>query len=105
MGTFPVHELAKSPLVMAPFHTLVLLFPIPTFSHSCIPHSQSQLDIPSMLYEAATDSICSMLYVCEDVAAYFPLATALKSHVGSLIPLFRAAIQIEDSDRWAGQVM
>lgn len=52
------------------------------------------------LYEAATDSICSMLIVCEDVQAYYPLATILKAQVETLRDQFQAAVQTEDSDRW-----
>ena len=98
-GSFPVHELSQSAIVQAPFHTLVIPYPIPipiTLRTHC---HQSLLDVPTLLYDAATDCICSMLYVCEDVQAYFPLANVLKSNVEQLRPQFQAAVQTEDQDR------
>ena len=39
--------------------------------------------------------------MCEDVAKYFPLAMALKSHIQQLLPVYQAVVQAEDTDRWA----
>lgn len=60
-----------------------------------------QLEVPQRLYEAATDCICSALYVCEEQPKFYALALALKSHVEQLLPLYKAAVLSECTDRWA----
>ena len=57
------------------------------------------LDVSEKLYRAATDCICAMLYVCEDLTKYFALGQVLKNRVIALLPVFQAAVQCEDSDR------
>ena len=61
--------------------------------------SQQLLEVPTKLYEAATDCICSALYTCEDAPEYYPLAVALQVQVKNLLPVFQAAVQSEDSNR------
>ena len=60
---------------------------------------QQLLEVPSKLYEAATDCICSALYTCEDAPEFFPLAMALQTQVKNLLPVFQAAVLAEDSNR------
>lgn len=55
--------------------------------------------MPQKLYEAASDSICSALYVCEDSPSYYTLAQVLQAEVQKLQPVFQAAILSEDASR------
>lgn len=50
------------------------------------------------LHEAATDCICSLLYVCEDASKYGALPLTMKNYVDQLKPVFLAAVEAEDSD-------
>lgn len=81
LGNFPVDELANSILISSPFQTLQLL------------------EVPQKLCEAATDCICSALFICEDVETYRSLAVVLQAHVTTLLPVYQAAVQSEDQDR------
>ena len=52
------------------------------------------------LHEAATDCICSLLYVCEDATKYGTLPVTMKTYVDQLKPVFHAAVEAEDSDMY-----
>ena len=111
LRSFPVKEVATSPLVTAPFITLVSIPGVVTFSllQTCLNSLSyssvclcSQHDIaktPTKLYEAAADCICSALYVCYDVANFEPLAHVLQQQVNQLLPLFLAVIETENSSK------
>ena len=60
---------------------------------------QQLLEVPQKLCEAATDCICSALFICEDVETYRSLAVVLQAHVTTLLPVYQAAVQSEDQDR------
>lgn len=55
--------------------------------------------MPQKLYEAASDSICSALYVCEDSPSHYTLAQVLQAEVQKLQPVFQAAVLSEDVGR------
>lgn len=57
------------------------------------------LEVPQKLYEAASDCICSTLYMCEDSPSNFTLAQVLQAEVKKLLPEFKAAVQSEDAIR------
>ena len=89
---------------MAPFQTLVSqLESLATYyliHYSSSYSIQQLLEVPQKLYEAATDCICSALYTCEDTPDYYPLAVALQGQVKELLPVYKAAVQAEDSNRY-----
>ena len=58
--------------------------------------------MPQKLYEAASDCICSTLFMCEDSVACYNLAQVLQTEVKKLKPEFKAAVQSEDASRWVG---
>lgn len=79
LGNFPADKLAQSDLLKAPFQTMHML-------------------ASTKLHEAATDCICSLLYVCEDASKYGALPLTMKNYVDQLKPVFLAAVEAEDSD-------
>lgn len=56
---------------------------------------QKLLEIPEKVYEAASDCICSSIFVCED-SSYSSFAMMLQGLVLELLPVFSAAVQAED---------
>ncbi len=62
-------------------------------------HTQKRVDVGERLYEALTDSLCSLLFMCEDVDKYPSLSLELKRHVMELLPVYQAAVASEDLDR------
>lgn len=64
------------------------------FSSSFVQHMLAS----TKLHEAATDCICSLLYVCEDASKYGALPLTMKNYVDQLKPVFLAAVEAEDSD-------
>lgn len=60
---------------------------------------QKFLEVPQKLYEAASDCICSTLFMCEDSPSYYSLAQLLQEEVQKLLPEFQEAIRCEDASR------
>ena len=56
--------------------------------------------MPEKLYESATDCICAALYVSEDTTKFSSLAIALRTNVMQLAPVYIAAVDTEDQDRY-----
>lgn len=56
--------------------------------------------MPQKLYEAASDCICSALYMCEDSPSYYSLAQVLQVEVQKLQSDFQSAVQSEDVNRY-----
>lgn len=71
-------------------------------AHAVCSHDyiQQLLEVPTKLYEAACDCICSTLYTCEDAPDYYPMAVVLQAQVKNLLPVYKAAVQAEDSNRY-----
>ncbi|XP_064397245.1 transportin-3-like [Halichondria panicea] len=57
------------------------------------------LNVNERLYDAITDTLCSLLYMCEDVDKYPQLSLELKMRVLALLPVYQAAVTSEDQDR------
>ncbi len=64
-----------------------------------LPYQQSLLNVNERLYDAITDTLCSLLYMCEDVDKYPRLSLELKMRVLALLPVYQAAVGSEDQDR------
>ena len=61
--------------------------------------TQTKLDVNDKLYDALTDALCALLFMCEMVDSYPTLSLTLKTKVLELLPVFQAAKQLEDLDR------
>ncbi len=64
-----------------------------------LPYQQSLLNVNERLYDAITDTLCSLLYMCEDTDKYPRLSLELKMRVLALLPVYQAAVGSEDQDR------
>lgn len=63
------------------------------------------MEVPQKLYEAASDCICSTLFMCEDSPSYYTLAQILQAEVQKLLPVFQAAVQSEDIPRFGKKLI
>lgn len=59
----------------------------------------ADLSSSSNLHEAATDLICSALYICEDLARYHELVEYLKAKIYTLGDIYKRAKADEDIDK------
>ncbi|XP_062504529.1 transportin-3-like [Corticium candelabrum] len=81
LEAFPMQSLVNSHLMLMPFQHLTVS------------------DVDCQLQEAAADSICSSLYICENSPNNVALAQFLQPHVYSLFPSYQQAVADEDTDR------
>ncbi|CAH1799403.1 unnamed protein product [Owenia fusiformis] len=81
IGAIPQEHIVNSPLLTAPFQAL------------CNPKCSSEV------HEAATDCICSALYISENLAKYRLLAQALFQGVQTLPDAYHVSVAEEDIDK------
>ncbi|XP_077999883.1 transportin-3-like [Glandiceps talaboti] len=81
LGVIPADLIVQSKVIMAPFQVLL------------------NRETTSGLHEAATDCICSALYVAEDLSRHFQLAQALYQGVLLLPEPYHMSVAEEDIDK------